>query len=81
MLKNKKLDDFLMDNKITYMPMRMPSDIIGFAGVKNNCYLVIINEDNMKSQVKLYGCIVNVLRNNFCYEGDDKERHIENIKE
>lgn len=81
MLKNKKLDDFLTENKIMYVPIRMPINTVGFAGIKGGTYLVLINEEYIKNQVKLYGCIVNVLRNNFCYEGDDKEKHIKHIRE
>ncbi len=80
MLKNKKLDDFLTENKIMYVPIRMPINTVGFAGLKGDSYLVLINEKYIQNQVKLYGCIVNVLRNNFCYEGEDKEKHIKHIK-
>lgn len=80
MLKNKKLDDFLIENKIIYVPIRMPINTIGFAGLKGNSYLVLINEEHIQNQVKLYGSIVNVLRNNFCYEGEDKEKHIKHIR-
>lgn len=80
MLKNKKLDDFLTENKIIYVPMRMPKSTIGFAGIKGDSYLILINEEYIQNQVKLYGCIVNILRNNFCYEGEDKEKHTNKIK-
>ena len=79
MLKNKRLDDFLIENKIIYVPMKMPKNTIGFAGIKGESYLVLINEEYIHNQMKLYGCIVNVLRNNFCYEGEDKEEHIKKI--
>lgn len=81
MLKNKRLDDFLTENNIIYIPMRMPINTVGFAGLKGNSYLVLVNEEYIQNQVKLYGCIVNILRNNFCYEGEDKEEHIQNIRE
>lgn len=81
MLKNKKLDDFLTENNIMYVPIRMPINTVGFAGIKGTSYLVLINEKYIQNQVKLYGCIVNVLRNNFCYEGEDKENHIKHIRE
>ncbi|MFR7590266.1 MAG: hypothetical protein ACLUVC_02390 [Longibaculum sp.] len=80
MLKNKRLDDFLVENKIVYMPLNLPKDIIGFASFKNDSYIVIVNEKHIENQMKLYGCIVNVLRNNFCYEGADKEEHKIKIK-
>lgn len=77
---NDSIEEFLQKHKIVYRPINMPySNMKGFAYYKNNTYLVIVNKKYIQHQMELYGNIINILRNNFIYEDENKELHYNTI--
>lgn len=55
------------------------TDMKGFAYYKNNVYLVVVNKKYIRYQMELYADIIDILRNNFIYDNEDKNLHCKNI--